>query len=81
MEENHLGQVIQKALIKIPRTAMIQTSPSRLISQYDQAYGRVGSCNEHKDHHVVDLSQQLVDFWGNIQRVVDGAGSIEADHA
>ena len=34
-----------------------QKSPSRLISQYDQAYGRVGSCNEHKDHHVVDLSQ------------------------
>ena len=52
-----------------------------LISEDDQAHRCVGSGDQDEDHHVVDFSQQLVDFWGNIQRVVDGAGSIEADHA
>lgn len=53
-----------------------QQEPPCLISQYNHTYRRIGSCNEDEYHHMIQLPQQLVDAWRNVQGVIDGAGRI-----
>ena len=41
----------------------------------------VGTCDEDKDHRMIDPAQDQVDLFRDIKGMVDGAGSIEKDHA
>ena len=47
----------------------------------DNAYRRIGSGNKDKDHHMIQLFQTPVYLIINIQRMVNGAGGIQGDHA
>lgn len=58
-----------------------QHIPAGFISENDNADGGIGSGDQDEDHHVVDLSKHFVDCGGDIQRMIDGAGRIEQDHA
>lgn len=49
--------------------------------QRDDADGRIGTCHKHKNHHVVDFSQDLIDLLGDIQCMVYGAGAVQQKHA
>ena len=51
------------------------------ISENDQADRRIGSGDQDKDHHMVDLPENLVYMLGNIKGMVDGAGRVKKDHA
>ena len=48
--------------------------------QDQKTYRRVGACDQHKDHRMIDSSENKIYFLGNIQRVIDCAGGIEHDH-
>ena len=52
-----------------------------LISEDDQAHRRVGSGDQDEDHHVVDLPENFVDMFRDVEGVVDRACGVEQDHA
>ncbi len=58
-----------------------QESEADRIAQDDQAYRSVGSCDQNENHHVIDLFKHLIDMVGDIQGMINGAGSVEQDHA
>ena len=54
---------------------------SHLAAQHNQAHRRVGACDEHKNHAVIDFPQDAVRPLGQIQRVISGAGRVQQNHA
>ena len=58
-----------------------QQGISQLPAQHDQADRRIGSGNQHEDHHMVQLAEDAQIPPGQIHRVVSGAGAVEQYHA
>ena len=54
-----------------------QKHPASPVTQHDQADGGIGSCDQDKDHHMVDFFQDPVDLWRDIQGMVERTGSLE----
>lgn len=46
-----------------------------------QAYRRVGAGDQNEDHRVIDTAKQQVHLRGDIQRVIETAGTIKKNHA
>ncbi len=51
------------------------------VSKGNHADRRIASGNQNKDHHMIDFSQKPVDFFRYVQCVIDGACTVEQDHA
>lgn len=58
-----------------------QKGISDRIPQCDDADGRIAACNQNKNHHMIHLPQNLIGLFRNIKGVVNGACSIEENHA
>ncbi len=46
------------------------------VSQNDHAYRSVGTCDQYKDHHVIQFLEDPEGFPLQIHRVVSGAGAV-----
>lgn len=53
---------------------------SGLVSENDQAHRSVGSGDQDEDHHVIDLSENFIDMFRDIEGVIDGTCGVEQDH-
>ena len=54
---------------------------SGIRCEHEQAYRRVGACNQDEDHHMIKLFKELQLRSGQIHRMIERARSIEQDHA
>ncbi len=50
------------------------------ILQDNKADGGVGTGNEYVNHHMVQFPKCPIDFFGEIERVIDSAGRIQQKH-
>ena len=58
-----------------------EQAPAGFITQDNHADRGVGSGNQNENHHMVKLAQFFIDLRRDIQSMVNGAGSIEKNHA
>ena len=50
------------------------------VSEDDEAYRSVSSGDQDEDHHVIDLSENFIDMFRDIEGVIDGTCGVEQDH-
>ena len=85
IEENHFGQVIQQALMRMPTAAIDPDNETHqrtyAVTERHHAERRVGSGDQDKNHEMVHFLQNPVDPGGNIKGMIECAGSVEQDHA
>ena len=48
--------------------------------QHQQAYRRVGSGDQHKNHHMVNFLKNFQFFPSTVYRMVQGTGSVQKNH-
>ncbi len=57
-----------------------QKAVSIQVSQNDQADGRVGSCNQNENHHMVNFPKKLIDLLRNIEGVIYSTCRVQENH-
>lgn len=51
-----------------------------MTAKNDEAYRRIGTGNQHKDHHVIDSLEDAQALAGDIDCVIGGAGAVKQNH-